>query len=163
MADSPPQVVLCWPGKTSAAYASLGIQDYVSRIRKFRRCECVVIAEEPSTKQYSVEHRLERQGKAILKRLEAFRPFFLVALDPRGKSMESRKFADLLQRQCYDDARILAFVVGGPDGLSPAVRGRADLLLGLSCMTLPHDMARLFLTEQIYRGFTAIHGLPYSR
>jgi len=163
MADSSPQVVLCWPGKTSAEYASLGIQDYLARIGNFRRCECVVVAEEPFTKQYSVEHRLERQGKAILKRLEAFHPFFLVALDPRGKSMDSRKFADLLQRQCYDDARILAFVVGGPDGLSPTVRGRADLLLGLSCMTLPHDMARLFLTEQIYRGFTRIHGLPYSR
>lgn len=163
MVDAPPQLVLCWPGRTSAEYASVGIQDYVSRIRNFRRCECVVVAEEPSTKRYSVEHRLERQGRAILKRLEAFHPFFLVVLDPRGKSMDSRKFADLLQRQCYDDARILAFVVGGPDGLSPAVRSRADLLLGFSRMTLPHDMARLFLTEQIYRGFTLIHGLPYSR
>jgi 23S rRNA (pseudouridine1915-N3)-methyltransferase len=163
MADSPPHVVLCWPGKTTAEYASVGIQDYLSRIRKFRRCECVVVSEEPSTKHYSDEHRAERQGKAILKRLEAFQPLFLVALDPRGKSMDSRKFADLLQRQCYDDARTLAFVVGGPDGLSPTVRGRVDLLLGLSSMTLPHDMARLFLTEQIYRGFTLIHGLPYSR
>ena len=57
----------------------------------------------------------------------------------------------------------LAFVVGGPDGVGPGVRGAADLLLGLSHLTLPHDMARVVLAEQIYRGFTLIHGLPYDR
>jgi 23S rRNA (pseudouridine1915-N3)-methyltransferase len=99
----------------------------------------------------------------VLARLEAFDPYFLVLLDPRGKSMDSKDFAALLQRQCYDDGRTLAFVVGGPDGVSEGLRGRANVLLGLSPMTLPHDLARLFLTEQIYRGFTLIHGLPYGR
>ena len=163
MPDSPPQIVLCWPGKTAAEYARIGIDDYVARIRRFRRCECVTAPEEPPTKHYSEAHRLERQGTALLKRLQPFEPLFLVALDPVGKPMESSKFADLLRRQCYDDARTLAFVVGGPDGLTKGVRDRADLLIGLSRMTLPHDMARMFLTEQIYRGFTIIHGLPYSR
>ena len=162
MADSP-AIVLCWPGKTAAEYARLGSDDYLARIRRFRTCECVVVSEEPSGKQYSAAHRLERQGKAILKRLEAFSPMFLVVLDPRGRTLDSPKFAELLQRQCYDNARILAFVVGGPDGVASGVRDRADLLLSLSSMTLPHDMARLLLTEQIYRGFTIIHGLPYSR
>jgi 23S rRNA (pseudouridine1915-N3)-methyltransferase len=163
MADSSPHIVLCWPGKTGAEYARVGIDEYLGRIRRFRTCECVVVSEEPSTKHYSDEHRMERQGKAILKRLQAFDPYFLVLLDPRGKSMDSGKFATLLQRQCYDDGRTLAFVVGGPDGVSEGLRGRADLLLGLSPMTLPHDLARLFLTEQIYRGFTIIQHLPYSR
>lgn len=163
MPERPAQIVLCWPGKTSAEYARIGIDEYVARIRRFRRCECVVVSEEPSTKHYSEEHRLERQGKALLGRLETYEPLFSVVLDPNGKSMDSRKFADLLQRQCYDDGRTLAFVVGGPDGLARGVRDRADLLLGLSRMTLPHDMARLLLAEQIYRGFTIIHGLPYSR
>jgi len=163
MADSAPRIVLCWPGKTSAEYARIGIQNYLARIRRFRSCECVVVSEEPSSKHYSDAHRMERQGKAILKRLDAFAPFFLVVLDPKGKSLDSRDFAALLQRQCYDIGRTLAFVVGGPDGVSEGVRGGADLLLGLSSMTLPHDMARLFLTEQIYRGFTLIHRLPYSR
>ena len=162
MADSP-EIVLCWPGKTAAAYARVGIDEYLSRIRRFRTCQCVVVSEEPSGEQYSEEHRLERQGKAILRRLEAFNPLFLVVLDPKGKPVNSPKFAELLQRQCYDDARTLAFVVGGPNGVDAGVRDRAVLLLSLSGMTLPHDMARLFLTEQIYRGFTIIHGLPYSR
>ncbi|MGD8327882.1 MAG: 23S rRNA (pseudouridine(1915)-N(3))-methyltransferase RlmH [Acidobacteriota bacterium] len=163
MADAAPHIVLCWPGKTSAEYARIGIEEYVARIKRFRRCRRVVVSEEPSGKRYTTEHRLERQEKAILDRLVAFEPYFLILLDPRGKALDSRKFATLLQRQCYDDGRTLAFVVGGPDGVSPGLRGRADLLLGLSPMTLPHDLARLFLAEQIYRGFTIIHGLPYSR
>ena len=163
MADRAPEIVLCWPGKTSAEYARIGIDEYLSRIRRFRSCECVVAPEEPATKQYSDQHRLERQSEAIVKRLEPFAPYYLVVLDPRGKSMDSRKFGALLQRQCYDDGRTLAFVVGGPDGVSEGLRGRADVLLGLSPMTLPHDLARLFLTEQIYRAFTIIHRLPYSR
>jgi 23S rRNA (pseudouridine1915-N3)-methyltransferase len=158
-----PALVLCWPGKTSAAYARLGIDEYLARIRRYRSCEILTVAEEPPGKQYSAAHRLEREGRSLLDRLEAVRPYYLVAVDPRGKSMDSRDFADLLRRQCYDVPRILAFAVGGPDGLATGVRERADLLLGLSRMTLPHDMARLFLAEQIYRGFTVIHGHPYSR
>ena len=121
------------------------------------------MSEEPSGKQYSDEHRLQRQGEAILKRLQPLEPYSLVVVDPRGKSLDSPEFAELLQRQCYDDARILVFVVGGPDGIALGLRDRADLLLGLSRMTLPHDMARVVLAEQVYRGFMLIHGLPYNR
>ncbi|MDP6686642.1 MAG: 23S rRNA (pseudouridine(1915)-N(3))-methyltransferase RlmH [Acidobacteriota bacterium] len=160
---NPPGIILCWPGKTTAEYARLGIEEYLSRIDRWRTCKCVVTSEEPSGRQYSEEHRLERQGKTILRRLEAFNPVFLVVLHQQGRSLDSQKFAELLQRQCYDDARTLAFVVGGPAGVASGVCDRADLLLGLSSMTLPHDMARLVLTEQIYRAFTIIHGMPYSR
>jgi 23S rRNA (pseudouridine1915-N3)-methyltransferase len=163
MADRVPDIVLCWPGKTSAEYARVGIADYLERIRRFRSCREVVVKEEAATGRFSEKHRRERQDKLILDRLAAFEPYWLALLDPRGKSMDSRKFAALLQRQCYDDGRTPAFVVGGADGVSEGLRSRADLLLGLSPMTLPHDLARLFLTEQIYRGFTLIHGLPYSR
>ena len=160
---NPPGIILCWPGKTTAEYARLGIEEYLSRIDRWRTCKCVVTSEEPSGRKYSEEHRLERQGKTILRRLEAFNPVFLVVLHQQGRSLDSHQFAELLQRQCYDDARTLAFVVGGPAGVASGVCDRADLLLGLSSMTLPHDMARLVLTEQIYRAFSIIHGMPYSR
>lgn len=163
MADSAPHIVLCWPGKTKAAYARAGLDDYLARIRHYRTCKVVVVSEERPSRRYSDAHRLERQGNAVLERLQPFDPYYLVLLDARGKAMDSRKFAALLQRRCYDVGRTLAFVVGGPDGVSEGLRDRADLLLGLSPMTLPHDLARLFLAEQIYRGFTIIHGLPYSR
>ena len=158
-----PELVLCWPGKTVAEYAKAGISDYLDRIRRFRSCECLVVPEEYPSKQYSEEHRLEREGKRVLERIQAVKPLYLAVVDPRGKMFDSHELADLLKRQCYDDARTLVFLVGGPDGVAPLVRESADMLLGLSRMTLPHDMARLMLTEQLYRGFTLIHGLPYSR
>lgn len=163
MADGKTGLVVCWPGKTTAAYAKIGVEEYLERIRRFRPCACLVAAAEPETARFSVAHRLEREAERIAKKLDPWRPLYLVVVDPRGKQLVSRDFADLLQRQCYDDARTLAFVVGGPDGVATSIREQADMLLGLGRMTLPHDMARLLLAEQIYRGFTIIHGLPYNR
>lgn len=162
MPERPPDLVLCWPGKTAAEYARVGISDYLARIRRHRSCKRVVAPEEKGNR-YHTKERLEREGRALLARLAAVEPMYLVVVDPRGKQLDSEAFAALVRRQCYEDARTLAFVVGGPDGLAPAVRERADLLLGLSRMTLPHDLARLLLTEQIYRAFTFIYGLPYGR
>lgn len=163
MVDSRPDIALCWPGKTVAEYAKIGIDEYLARIRRFRSCRCLIGPEEPASSRFTTAHRLEREGAGLLKKLDSVRPYFLVVVDPRGGELLSRDFAELLQRQCYDDARAMAFVVGGPDGVFSDIRDQADLILGLSRMTLPHDMARLLLAEQIYRGFTIIHGLPYNR
>lgn len=160
MAEAP-DLILCWPGKTAAEYARVGVGDYLGRIRRFRDCKRLVVPE-PRGRMRQAE-RLDREADTILDRLEAFEPNFLTLVDPRGKMMKSEEFAEFLRRQCYDDTRSLTFVVGGPDGVSKALRQRADRLLGLSRMTLPHDLARLVLVEQIYRGFTLIHGMPYSR
>ena len=85
----------------------------------------------------------------------------LVLLDSRGKAMSSDAFATWLRRQREDGAAILAFCIGPPDGWSDAARNRADLLLSLGPMTLPHQLAAAVLAEQIYRAFTIIEGHPY--
>ena len=163
MSGGAPQLVLCWPGRTTAEYARIGVTEYLGRIRRFRTCECFVVPEEPVGKKYSEAHRVGREGKSILKRLATLESTYLVVVDPVGKHLTSAGFARLLERQCYDSARTLTFVVGGPDGIAPIVKDQADMLLGLSQMTLPHDMARLLLVEQLYRGLTIIRGLPYDR
>jgi len=156
-------LAFCWPGKTTAAYGRAGIDDYVSRISHYRDCRVGITPEEPRGSQYSDKHRVEREGAALLKRVGGFDPAWVCALHPAGKSLDTRDFAELLRRQLYEDARTPVFVVGGPDGLSYAVRERADRLLSLSALTLPHDMARLVLAEQVYRALTIIHGHPYDR
>jgi 23S rRNA (pseudouridine1915-N3)-methyltransferase len=156
-------LVLCWPGKTAADYAQRGLDEYLARIRRYRKCRVVITPEEPRSGQYSDEHRMEREGDGLLKRVEEFAPAWLAVLDPGGKPMKTTDFAALLRRQLYDDTRTPVFVVGGPDGLSYAVRERADRLVSLSPLTLPHDMARLVLAEQIYRALTIINGHPYDR
>ncbi len=83
-------------------------------------------------------------------------------LDPAGRVIDSAGFVQLLER-AGRDGQDLAFVVGGHDGLPLEWKSRADLLLSLSAMTFPHELARAMLTEQIYRAFTTLRGHPYPR
>ncbi len=87
----------------------------------------------------------------------------LVALDETGQSLDSPAFAALLGRWQDEGLGDLAFVIGGADGLSPAVRDRADLILSLGAMTWPHLLARVLLTEQLYRAQCILDGHPYHR
>jgi 23S rRNA (pseudouridine1915-N3)-methyltransferase len=79
-----------------------------------------------------------------------------IALDERGRQLGTAQFAKLL-------AAPAAFVIGGADGLSAATKSQADLVLGLSAMTLPHALAQVILLEQIYRAATLLTGHPYHR
>lgn len=81
-----------------------------------------------------------------------------ILLDPAGRALDSA--ALIAQIQKFHDA---VFIIGGSDGLPPEWRSRADLLLALSPMTMPHELARVVLAEQIYRALTTIHGHPYPR
>jgi 23S rRNA (pseudouridine1915-N3)-methyltransferase len=85
-----------------------------------------------------------------------------VLLDPLGRSLDSPAFAELFAK-AEMLGHDLVFVVGGHDGLPPAWRERADLLVSLSAMTMPHELARAVLAEQIYRAFTMLRGHPYPR
>jgi 23S rRNA (pseudouridine1915-N3)-methyltransferase len=85
-----------------------------------------------------------------------------VLLDPGGKPMTSEQFTAWIER-AEMEGRDQVFVVGGADGLPPTWRPRADLLLSLSPMTFPHELARALLAEQIYRAFTSLRGHPYPR
>ena len=85
-----------------------------------------------------------------------------IFLDPAGKTLDSAGFAKLIAKAGME-GRDLVFLIGGHDGLPPAWRDRADLLLSLSAMTFPHEMARSMLAEQIYRAYATLRGHPYPR
>jgi 23S rRNA (pseudouridine1915-N3)-methyltransferase len=85
-----------------------------------------------------------------------------IFLDPTGRSIDSAQFVKSVER-AERDGQDLVFLIGGHDGLPPDWKGRADLLLSLSPMTLPHELARAILAEQIYRAFTTLRGHPYPR
>lgn len=80
----------------------------------------------------------------------------LIALDERGKDLTTKQFAALLSEPT-------TFVIGGADGLDPAIKARAALLIRLSSLTLPHALAQVILCEQIYRAATLLTGHPYHR
>jgi 23S rRNA (pseudouridine1915-N3)-methyltransferase len=85
-----------------------------------------------------------------------------VLLDPAGKAWNSAAFASHI-RSWEDESRDAVFVLGGHDGLPPEWRSRATVLLSLSSMTFPHELARAMLAEQIYRAFATLRGHPYPR
>jgi 23S rRNA (pseudouridine1915-N3)-methyltransferase len=87
----------------------------------------------------------------------------IIALDERGKLMTSPDFADLLAGWRDQGISDCAFVIGGADGIDPALRGRADVTLSFGKMVWPHMLARVMLTEQIYRAVTILAGSPYHR
>lgn len=81
-----------------------------------------------------------------------------ILLDPSGKALDSAGFLALIEKS-HD----VIFILGGADGLPTEWRNRADFLVALSPMTMPHELARVMLAEQIYRALTSLHGHPYSR
>jgi 23S rRNA (pseudouridine1915-N3)-methyltransferase len=85
-----------------------------------------------------------------------------ILLDPAGKPLDSPGFAALIAK-AEMDGRDLVFLIGGHDGLPSGWGARADLLLSLSAMTFPHELARAMLAEQIYRAFAILRGHPYPR
>jgi 23S rRNA (pseudouridine1915-N3)-methyltransferase len=87
----------------------------------------------------------------------------IIALDERGKLMTSPEFATLLAGWRDEGVSETAFVIGGADGIDPALRGRADAKLSFGKMVWPHMLARVMLAEQIYRATTILAGSPYHR
>jgi 23S rRNA (pseudouridine1915-N3)-methyltransferase len=108
----------------------------------------------------SPAERRELEGERILGKV---RPGDAVlCLDERGSAKNSVEFAALV-RGLHDAGRVPCFVVGGPDGLTPRIRAAAEQVLSLGRMTLPHELARALLLEQLYRAENIIRNTPYHR
>ena len=134
-------------GKTRRAELSLLLDDYVKRI--VRSCP--------------IEVTEVRDGEAALKRLDADRAATAVLLDAGGKSYDSGAFAKWLGEQRDRGTREIIFVCGDADGFPGILRERVKQKLSLSAMTYSHELARVMLTEQIYRAFAILSGSPYPK
>jgi 23S rRNA (pseudouridine1915-N3)-methyltransferase len=133
------KVHLLYIGKPRSREANVLIQEYAVRLGRYCRFEARQIKDESAAAAYERALR--------------------IVLDPAGEQISSRELAALIEKAGRD----VAFFVGGADGFSGAFRARADRLLSLSKMTLPHELARVVLAEQIYRAFTILHNHPYPR
>ncbi|MBI5492834.1 MAG: 23S rRNA (pseudouridine(1915)-N(3))-methyltransferase RlmH [Deltaproteobacteria bacterium] len=135
---------------------------YLKRIKRYSPVEAVEIKEEPSPAKMPRADVIKKEGERILKKVKG--SDFMIALSENGKEFTSAGFAGFIESllQGASGKKGLSFVVGGPFGLHKDVIKRADALLSLSKMTLPHDLARVTLSEQVYRAFTISRGEPYS-
>ena len=141
-----------WVGKTRNEHCAALERDYGSRLARFVKCEFVVLRDGPDK---------QTEGKRVLEKLN---PNSLVCLlDVKGKSLSSHDLAEQIERWQNAAVREITFVIGGADGVSPEVADRADVRVSLSFLTLTHEMARVVLLEQLYRGYTIIKGFPYQK
>lgn len=145
-------------GRLSEDWLKQGAAEYLKRLQRHYSFEIVELKEEQG-QQKDVAGLVRREGARILERIPA--DAVAIVLDEKGRQLGSEALAARLQQEMLHGGRDWCLVIGGPYGLDPAVRTRADLLMSLSKMTLTHQMARLLLLEQLYRSGTIIRNEPY--
>jgi 23S rRNA (pseudouridine1915-N3)-methyltransferase len=151
--------VLAVVGKPRDASFANSIGEYERRAARYWPLRTVEVREEPARHASEALVR-ERESTRLM---EAVPPGAqLVACDVGGRAMSSRDFAAWMQQQ-REAARDVGFVIGGAYGLADTVRDRAAMRLSLAPWTLPHELARLVLAEQLYRAGTIIRGEPYHK
>lgn len=146
-------------GKPRHAGLADAIRDYESRAARYWPLDIVEVKEE-SGRSSSPALVREREAERLVERLPG--DARVMACDPGGDAIDSDAFAALLTAQ-RDKAQSIAFVIGGAYGLGDAVRQRATRRISLAPWTLPHELARLVLAEQLYRAGTIARGEPYHK
>lgn len=146
-------------GRPRHAGLAEAIRDYEARAARYWPLAVHEVREEGG-RALTPDVVRRREGDRLAERLSGAAQ--VVACDPGGEGLDSRQFADWLGA-ARDAARPVAFVIGGAHGLSDAVRARAHRRLQLAPWTLPHELARLVLAEQLYRAGTLVRGEPYHK
>lgn len=152
-------------GKLNADYYAAGVADYQKRLSAFCNFRIVELPEEKiqdkNASQATIDKALDAEGKNILAHVK--KGAAIVALCVEGKQLSSEELSDYIQQRALSGSGDMAFIIGSSHGLSPAVKQAAAFRLGMSKMTFPHQLARLVLTEQLYRAFSIAKGTKYHK
>ena len=151
-------------GKLKEKYLKDGIIEYSKRISRFATVEMIELADEKTPDRASDSENakiLDVEGNRILSKIGERE--FVVVLAIEGKTLSSEEFSKQLEQASINGSSTLTFVIGGSLGLSNEVKKRANLLVSFGRLTLPHQLMRLVLVEQIYRAFTIQQGSPYHK
>jgi 23S rRNA (pseudouridine1915-N3)-methyltransferase len=138
------KVFLYYIGKARDPHANAIAEEFVKRVSRYVDCQMREIV--PARFDVFARHPSAR----------------VIFLDPAGRPLSSEEFTEMMGR-AEMEARDLVFLVGGHDGIPEEWRGRPGMLLSLSPMTFPHELARAMLAEQLYRAWTTMRGHPYPR
>jgi len=152
------KIKIAWIGKTKEPAIQALTDEYLKRISRYAQVEGVAVRDEAALLEAC--GRSEKSAGANAARSGAPKST-LVLMDARGKEYSSQEFAKFLGD--YQDRNPLPLVlaIGGADGFSDAARAAAQHVISLGKMTLPHELARVVLLEQVYRAFTILKGHPY--
>ena len=146
-------------GKTDDRNLNELISMYHKRLQHYIQFQLEIIPDLKNSKNLSQLQQKEKEGELILNKVSSTDQMIL--LDEKGKDFRSKEFANYLQKKMNSGIKQLVFVIGGPYGFSEKVYEKAMGKVSFSKMTFSHQMIRLFVVEQIYRGFTILRNEPY--
>ena len=150
--------ILC-VGKIKERFYKDAVDEYRKRLSAYCKTEIIEVADGASV---SVEEQIKKkEGERLLSKVKE--DAFVIALVINGERLDSAAFASLLQKTGLSGKSHIQFVIGGSLGLHEAVIKRADFKLSFSDMTFPHQLMRVILCEQIYRGYRIMSGAPYHK
>ncbi|KEZ22594.1 23S rRNA (pseudouridine(1915)-N(3))-methyltransferase RlmH [Ureaplasma diversum] len=151
-------------GKIKNKHLNCVINDYIQRINKFTKVSCIEVDDEPETAQLSVENINQIKAKEASRIIKHIEPKdYVVALVIEGKMINSVQLSEMITKLQNQAITSIAFVIGGSNGLCQSVYQRANFLLSFSPMTFAHNIAKLLLSEQIYRAFSIINNTKYHK
>jgi 23S rRNA (pseudouridine1915-N3)-methyltransferase len=151
-------------GKLKEKYLKDGIDEYKKRLSRYCSIDIIEVMDEKAPESLSLKEEQqikEREGQSILKHVKD--SAYVVCLDLKGKMLSSEELSEFLGDLGVSGNSNIAFIIGGSLGLSKEVLDRANYKLCFSKMTFPHQLMRLILLEQVYRGFRILKNEPYHK
>ncbi|MBO5056434.1 MAG: 23S rRNA (pseudouridine(1915)-N(3))-methyltransferase RlmH [Lachnospiraceae bacterium] len=158
------KITIICVGKVKEKYFRDAIAEYEKRLSKYCRLEIIEVQDEktPDNASEAMEEQIkEKEAFRILRYIKE--DAFVVTLEILGKKMNSVAFANTIEKLATYGRSHIQFVIGGSLGLHSSVSARADEKISFSDMTFPHQLMRVILLEQIYRGYRIISGEPYHK
>lgn len=151
-------------GKIKEKYFNDGIAEYSKRLSRYCRLEIVEVADEKTPDHASEIEELQikqKEGERLLKYIKE--DAYVIALAIEGRQLDSKELSQKMEKLAIDGVSHIIFVIGGSLGLCERVLKRADFKLSFSKMTFPHQMMRMIVLEQIYRGYRIMKNEPYHK
>ncbi len=148
-------------GKIREKYIKQGIEEFIKRIQPYSTLKTIEIPAETLKYQDQEEKCKQIEAQKILNLIND--SAYVIAMEVKGKELCSQGLAKKINELNISGINQLVFIIGGAVGLHCSITKRADFQLSMSKMTLPHQLARLFLLEQIYRAFKIIKKEPYHK
>ena len=151
-------------GKIKEKYLKDALAEYSKRLSRYCKLEIIEVADEKTPDQASeaAEDLIRaKEGERILKHMRD--DMFVITVEIGGKMLTSEEFADKIETLGVQGKSSIAFVIGGSIGLGKEVLKRSDFALSFSKMTFPHQLMRVVLLEQVYRGYRIMNGEPYHK
>lgn len=158
------RITLVAVGKIKEKYLRDAVAEYSKRLGKYCKLEIIEVADEKTLEHASeAQETLVRvkEGERILKHVKD--DAYVITLEIQGSQMTSEELAEKIEELAVQGKSHIMFIIGGSIGLGMEVMKRSDYALSFSQMTFPHQLMRVILLEQIYRGFRIINGEPYHK